>query len=76
MYSVALNNILRHEWDEITGEWRKLHNEELNALYSLPSEIEKNEVGGACSVYGGEEMCLQCFGEETSGEDTTWKTQA
>jgi hypothetical protein len=23
--------------DEVTGEWRKLHNEELNDLYSLPS---------------------------------------
>jgi hypothetical protein len=23
--------------DEITGEWRKLHNEELNGLYSLPN---------------------------------------
>jgi hypothetical protein len=22
--------------DEVTGEWRKLHNEELNVLYSLP----------------------------------------
>jgi len=23
--------------DEVTGEWRKLHNEELNNLYSLPN---------------------------------------
>jgi hypothetical protein len=22
--------------DEVTGEWKKLHNEELNDLYSLP----------------------------------------
>jgi len=26
--------------DEVTGEWRKLHNDELN------------EVGGVCSMYG------------------------
>jgi hypothetical protein len=25
--------------DEVTGEWRKLHNEELNGLYSLPSIV-------------------------------------
>jgi hypothetical protein len=23
--------------DEVTGEWRKLHNEELNTLYSFPN---------------------------------------
>jgi hypothetical protein len=25
--------------DEVTGEWRKLHNKELHDLYSLPSII-------------------------------------
>jgi hypothetical protein len=25
--------------DEVTGEWRKLHNEELNDLYSLPTIV-------------------------------------
>ena len=25
--------------DEVTGEWRKLHNEELNDLYCLPSIV-------------------------------------
>jgi len=39
---------------------RKLHNEELHALYSsqilfeLPNK--KDEMGGACSIYGGEEV--------------------
>jgi len=31
----------------------------------LGDKIEKNEMGGACSVYGGEEKCIKGFGEET-----------
>jgi len=31
----------------------------------LGDQIEKNEMGGACNTYGGEERYLQGFGEET-----------
>jgi hypothetical protein len=29
----ALRRIFGPKWDEVTREWRKLHNEELNDLY-------------------------------------------
>jgi len=44
--------------DEVTGEWRKAHNYELNDLFSSKYcsgvQIEKDEMGGACSTYSGE----------------------
>jgi hypothetical protein len=48
-------------------------------LYSLLVEhsnfILLYEVDGACSTYGGGERCIQDFGGETRGKETTWKTQ-
>jgi len=32
-----LRRIFGPKRDEVTGEWRKLHNEELNDLYSSPN---------------------------------------
>jgi hypothetical protein len=49
----VLRRVFGPKRDEVTGEWRKLHNEELNDLYSLPSIVETNEMGRACGVYGG-----------------------
>jgi hypothetical protein len=39
----VLRRIFGLKRDEVTGEWRKLHNEELYDLYSLPSIIRINE---------------------------------
>ena len=46
--------------DELTGEWRILHNEELNwsvllTQYCAGGKIEKNEMGWACGSNGGGE---------------------
>ena len=38
--------------------------------------MEKNWMGGACNTYGGEEMGVKGFGEETWGKEATSKTQA
>jgi hypothetical protein len=35
----VLRRIYGRKRDEVTGEWRKLHNEELRDLYSSPSII-------------------------------------
>jgi len=35
----VLKSVFGPKRDEVTGEWRKLHNEELNDLYSLPSIV-------------------------------------
>jgi len=33
--------------------------------YYSGDRIEKNEMGGSCSTYGGEDRCIQGFGGET-----------
>ena len=35
----VLRKVFGSKRDEVTGEWRKLHNEELNDLYSLPNIV-------------------------------------
>jgi hypothetical protein len=35
----VLRRIFRPNRDEVTGEWRKLHNEGLNNLYSSPNIV-------------------------------------
>jgi hypothetical protein len=62
-----LRRVFGPKRDEVTGEWRKLHNEELRRLtqYCAGGKIEKNEIGGACGAYGGGERCAQGSGGET-----------
>jgi hypothetical protein len=37
----VLRRIFGPKRDEVTGEWRKLHNEELHILYSSPNIIRQ-----------------------------------
>jgi hypothetical protein len=56
----VLRRIFGPKRDEVTGEWRKLHNKELRDLYSSPNIIRiiksrKMRFEGSCSTNGGEE---------------------
>jgi hypothetical protein len=54
--SRVLRRIFGGKRDEVTGDWRKLYNEELNDLYCSPSVVgvikSRRMRWGACSTYG------------------------
>jgi hypothetical protein len=55
----------------VTGDWRKLHNEELHNLYSSPyinRMIIKDEMGSACSTNGGEENAYRILVGKPEGK--------
>jgi hypothetical protein len=54
--------------DELTGEWRRLHNKELYVLYSLPNiirEVKSRRLRWAGHVARMGERCMQSFVGET-----------
>jgi hypothetical protein len=72
----ALRRIFGPKRDEVTGDWRKLHNKELNELYSSPTIIQVittrmrwvRHVACIGEWTGG---CIQNFGGEIQGKQTT-----
>ena len=49
------------------------------AVFSSPNiirVIKKNEMGGECGTFGGQERCIRGFDGEARGKETTWKTSA
>ena len=55
----VLRRIFGPKREEVTGEWRRLHNEEFYAVCSSPDifrgdQVKKTDMGRACSTYGGE----------------------
>jgi hypothetical protein len=63
----VLRGIFGAKRDEVTGEWRKLHNEELNDLYCSPNIVRviKSRRIWAEHVAGMGERLIQGFGGET-----------
>jgi hypothetical protein len=66
--------IIRPNRDEVRGEWRKLHFEELHNLYLSPNiirQIKSRSVGWA-----GHVARVEGFGGKPRRKETTWKTKA
>jgi len=74
----VLRRILGPKRDEVTGEWRKLHNGELNDLYSSPNNVRVIKsrrmrwVGQVARMGRGEVYTGFWWGNVR--ERTTWKT--
>ena len=68
--NLVLRRIFGPKRDEVTGEWKKLHNEELNNLYSpnivlVIKSRRMRWMGHVARTGGGGERCVQGFGGET-----------
>jgi len=64
----VLRRVFGPKRDEVTGEWRKLHSEELNDVYSSPNivwVIKSRRMIWAVHVAHMWERCIQGFGGET-----------
>ena len=61
-----LRRVFGPKRDEVTGEWRKLHNEELNDLYSLPNIVRvvksrRMRWAGHVACMGQDRGCTGCW---------------
>jgi hypothetical protein len=70
----VLRRIFGPKKDEVTGDWRKLHNEELRNLYSLPSIIiiitsRRMRWAGHVARMGQREMHVGCMWESQKEGD-------
>jgi hypothetical protein len=75
----VLRRIFVPKRDEVTGEWRKLHNEELHNLYSYPDiirQVKSRRMRGAGHVARmGEERNVYRFWWESPKERDRWEDQ-
>jgi hypothetical protein len=76
----VLRRIFGPKRDEVTCEWRKLHNEELHDLYSSPSIIRiiksrRMRWAGHVARMGEKRNIYRLLVGKARGKDTTRKTK-
>jgi hypothetical protein len=74
----VLRRIFGPKRDEVTGEWRKLHNEELHNLYSsrdIIRQVKSRLMRWAGDVARMGEERVQGFGGKARRKETTGKTK-
>jgi hypothetical protein len=67
----VLRKLFGPKRDEVTGDWRKLHNEELHNLYSSPNiirMIKADEMGRACNTNGGKRNAYRIWVGKPEGK--------
>jgi hypothetical protein len=74
-----LRRIFEPKRDEVTGEWRKLHNEELHDLYSSPSimriiKARRMRLAGHVARMGRRGTHIGCWWE-SQREGDHWEDQ-
>jgi hypothetical protein len=73
--NMVLRTIFGRKRDEVTGEWRKLHNEELRNLYSSPDIIRQVKSrrmrwAGHVARIGEERKVYKVLGGKLEGKRT------
>jgi len=64
-----LKDMSRTKGSDLTGAWRRLHNEQLHDLYSTAriacDQMWQGEMEWTCGMYMAQGRCILCFGGET-----------
>jgi predicted RNA-binding protein YlqC (UPF0109 family) len=68
----VLRRIFGPKGDEVTGGWRKLHDEELHNLYSSPNimnfQVKEDEMGRVCSKNGEKRNAYKILVRKSEGK--------
>jgi len=76
--NMVLRRIFRPRRNEVTGEWRKLHNEELNDFYSSPNIVRliksrRMRWAGHVAHMGEERVVYRVLVGKPEGKRPLWR---